>query len=380
MNKLPILLFVTAALFAVGCQSTDVKIDGRFVGNKAQTVYLEQTTSLQQQLIDSTSLDEAGRYHFTIAEAPQNPTLYNLVYNDERIPLFVTAGDRIEVEAAGSAATNYTVKGSAESELLREFYQSFISGARALEAIAVQVADSSLNDEQRKALVEQYTAEYYALRRAQIAFIAEHRASMAAVYAIYQRLPGERHLVDGQTDVIHYRTVAEALAENYPTSPYLAMLRGDIDRMEAGRRLAEQVSESTFPDLEMPDMYGKKIRLSSLAGKVILVEFWSAELGNSNQQNAELKEIYAKYSNANTPFEVYQVGIDTSKPLWINTVQEQALPWISVSDLRGRASSSLGLYNVQKLPTNFLINKNGEIVARDLRGAALDKKLAELTR
>ena len=194
------------------------------------------------------------------------------------------------------------------------------------------------------------------------------------------RLPGERHLVDGQTDVIHYRTVAEALAENYPTSPYLAMLRGDIDRMEAGRRLAEQVSESTFPDLEMPDMYGKKIRLSSLAGKVILVEFWSAELGNSNQQNAELKEIYAKYSNANTPFEVYQVGIDTSKPLWINTVQEQALPWISVSDLRGRASSSLGLYNVQKLPTNFLINKNGEIVARDLRGAALDKKLAELTR
>ena len=186
--------------------------------------------------------------------------------------------------------------------------------------------------------------------------------------------------MDGQTDVIHYRTVAEALAESYPTSPYLAMLRGDIDRMEAGRRLAEQVSESTFPDLDMPDMYGKKIRLSSLAGKVVLVEFWSAELGNSNQQNAELKEIYAKYRNANTPFEVYQVGIDTSKPLWIHTVQQQQLPWISVSDLRGRASTALGTYNVQQLPTNFLIDKHGTIIARDLRGEALERKLAELTR
>ncbi len=380
MNKLPILLLSTAATLLIGCQSSDVKIDGRFVGNKAQKVYLEQTSSLQQQRIDSALLDETGRYHFVINEAPQSPTLYNLVYNEERIPLFLAAGDRLEVEAAGSVAATYTVKGSPESELLCSFYQSFIAGARELEAIALQVAEPSLSEEQRKALVEQYTARYYALRRTQIAFIAEHKASLAAVYAIYQRLPGDRHLVDGITDVIHYRTVEEALSESYPTSPYLVMLRGDIERMEAGRRLAEQVNEASFPDLELPDMFGKKIRLSSLAGKVILLDFWSAELGNSNQHNAELKELYAKYHNAATPFEVYQVGIDTSKPLWISTVQEQALPWISVSDLRGRASSALGTYNVQQLPTNFLINKEGEIVGRDLRGNALAQKLSELTR
>ena len=79
-------------------------------------------------------------------------------------------------------------------------------------------------------------------------------------------------------------------------------------------------------------------------------------------------------------FEVYQVAIDTSKPLWINAVQEQQLPWISVSDLRGRGSAALGLYNVQKLPTNFLIDKEGVIVARDIRGEELEKKLDELTR
>ena len=174
--------------------------------------------------------------------------------------------------------------------------------------------------------------------------------------------------------------MAEALAERYPESPYLIRLRGDIASMEAGARLASQIIEATFPDLELPNIYGKKVALSSLKGKVILLDFWSAELGNSNVLNAELKELYAKYHNAATPLEVYQVAIDTSKPLWINTVQQQQLPWISVSDLRGRASTALGTYNVQQLPTNFLIDKNGTILARNLRGEALERKLAELTR
>ncbi|MBQ5879459.1 MAG: TlpA family protein disulfide reductase, partial [Alistipes sp.] len=211
-------------------------------------------------------------------------------------------------------------------------------------------------------------------------FIAEHKASLAAVYAIYQRLPGDRYLVDGTSDVIHYRNVAEAIADLYPNSPYLVMLRGDINRMEATEKLAREIEESTFPDLELQDIYGKKIKLSSLKGKVIMLDFWSALLGNSTVLNAELKEIYAKYHEAPTPFEVYQVAIDTSKSLWINAVQQQQLPWISVSDLRGQASTSLGVYNVTQLPTSFLIDKEGSIVGRDIRGEELDKRLNVLTR
>ena len=158
------------------------------------------------------------------------------------------------------------------------------------------------------------------------------------------------------------------------------MLRGDINRMEATEKLAREIEESAFPDLELQDIYGKKIKLSSLKGKVIMLDFWSAQLGNSTVLNAELKEIYAKYHEAATPFEVYQVAIDTSKSLWINAVQQQQLPWISVSDLRGQASTSLGVYNVTQLPTSFLIDKEGSIVGRDIRGEELDKRLNVLTR
>lgn len=74
------------------------------------------------------------------------------------------------------------------------------------------------------------------------------------------------------------------------------------------------------------------------------------------------------------------MAIDSSKPLWITAVQEQQLPWISVSDLKGRLSPVVGLYNVQKLPANFLIDREGTIVAKDIYGKSLDDKLAELTR
>ena len=167
--------------------------------------------------------------------------------------------------------------------------------------------------------------------------------------------------------MVYYRTVAEALQESYPESPYLQSLQAEIARMDARISLTSQITEARHPDI-----YGKKIRLSSLAGKVVLLDFWSAELGSSNALNADLKELYRKYADAPVGFEVYQVAVDTSKPLWITAVQEQQLPWISVSDLRGHSSVALGLYNVQRLPANFLIDKEGTIVAKNIYGKSLE--------
>ena len=363
-----------------GCQSSKVKISGRFVGNDAKKVYLEQLAPLSPSIIDSATLAEDGGYEFRLKEVAPTPVLYNLIYDGERIPLLLAGGDRVTVSSVGSVVRNYTVEGSVESDLLRQFYQAFVEGAQQLDLLAARFAEPNLSEEQRKELAAEYTAEYYRIRREQLRFIIENKSSLAAVYALYQRLPGDAYLFNGDSDVVYYRTVAEALEKSYPESPYLQTLLAEITRMNARLDLSSRITESEYPDLDLMDIYGKKIRLSSLAGKVILLDFWSAELGSSNQLNAELKEIYRKYVDAPVGFEVYQVAIDTSKPLWITAVQEQQLPWISVSDLRGRGSAALGLYNVQKLPTNFLIDKNGVIVARDIYGKELVQKLDELTR
>ena len=380
MNKQTLFVTLTAAALMCGCQSSKVKISGRFIGSDAKNVYLENASPLMQALIDSTVLAGDGSYRFELKGVSKTPSLYNVIYNGERIPLLIAGGDRVTVGSVGSVVRNYTVEGSAESELLRQFYQAFVTGAQRLDNIAVQFAKPDLTEEERKSLVGEYTAEYYRIRREQLRFIIENKASLASVYALYQRLPGDRYLFNGDSDVVYFRTVAEALEKSYPDSPYLQSLLAEIARMDARISLTSQISEAGYPDLELTDIYGKKIRLSSLTGKVVLLDFWSAELGSSNALNADLKEVYKKYESSPVGFEVYQVAIDTSKPLWINAVQEQQLPWVSVSDLRGRGSSALGLYNVQKLPANFLIDKEGTIVARDIYGKSLEEKLDELTK
>ena len=375
MKNLILKISIVATLVAlVGCRSNDVRISGRFVGLNSKMVYLEQMSAAKQSVVDSVALAEDGSYHFCVKHTEQAPALYNIIYCSERIPLLVSRGERIEVNAMGSVLMNYAVSGSHESELLRKFNKMYLEGQ--LELYKTMQRYNEADEDKRRQLAEHYNSVYYRLKREQISFIIENKGTLASVYALYQRLSGEQYLSSADSDIIYYRTVADAVSKSYPTSPYLLTLSNDIARMEARKTLINNIEMRTYPDLKGKDMYGNEVALSTLDGNVILVDFWSAELGNSNAFNAELKEIYETYESQG--FRVYQVSADTSKAAWIAAVQEQRLPWISVCDFRGKASPMLHAYNVRKLPSNFLIDSKGSIVAKDLYSSALADKLAEI--
>jgi peroxiredoxin len=368
-----IFFVATVLLMALSsCQSSKVKILGRFVGSDANMVYLERNTTLEQAIIDSVKIAEDGSFTLKISDAPSTPTLYNVIYNNERIPLLVQGGDKINVQSAGSVLRNCEVSGSLESELLHKFNKEYISGVAQLNQIISKYTDD-LSEEQTKAVSKEYTDLYRKIKRNQLRFIIENKDRIAAIYALYQRIPNDANLFNGDSDVIYYRTVAEAIEQTYPESPYLPILRTQIARMDAQLNLLSNIKETSFPEIKMADMYGNQKSLAALEGNVILLHFWSVAIGNGNAINADLKEIYAKYHEQG--FEIYQVGIDTSKAAWINAVQEQQLPWISVSDLQGQASSSLKSYNITKLPANYLIDRKGNIVAKDLTGEKLEAEI-----
>lgn len=368
-----IFFVATVLLMALSsCQSSKVKILGRFVGSDANMVYLERNTTLEQAIIDSVKIAEDGSFTLKISDAPSTPALYNVIYNNERIPLLVQGGDKINVQSAGSVLRNCEVSGSLESELLHKFNKEYISGVAQLNQIISKYTDD-LSEEQTKAVSKEYTDLYRKIKRNQLRFIIENKDRIAAIYALYQRIPNDANLFNGDSDVIYYRTVAEAIEQTYPESPYLPILRTQIARMDAQLNLLSNIKETSFPEIKMADMYGNQKSLAALEGNVILLHFWSVAIGNGNAINADLKEIYAKYHEQG--FEIYQVGIDTSKAAWINAVQEQQLPWISVSDLQGQASSSLKSYNITKLPANYLIDRKGNIVAKDLTGEKLEAEI-----
>ncbi|MBQ0081136.1 MAG: AhpC/TSA family protein [Alistipes sp.] len=337
-------------------------------------VYLEHVQLSNQILVDSIKLDESGAYRFEIQGVGKTPSLYNVVYNNERIPLLLLEGESVELSAIGSVMAHYTVSGSHESELLRKFNLEYVLGAERLNEKMAEYAISE--GDARGNVAREYNSLYRDLKRKQISFIIENKGCIAAVYALYQRLPGEKFLSSADSDVIYFRTVADAIQEVYPTSPFLITLRNDVARMEARVSLLHSIEERSYPNLKAADMYGNEIELSSLDGDVILVDFWSAEIGNSNALNADLKEIYNKYHSSG--FSVYQVSVDTLKSVWITAVQEQHLPWISVCDFKGARSPMVGVYNVKNVPANYLIDRNGSIVAKNLYGAALEKKLQQL--
>ena len=342
-RKIAIAVAALSALLMIGCKPSRVKISGHLHNMNASKVYLEKVAGSKIQVVDSAAVNN-GTYKINIKNAPQTPSLYYLSCGGERVPLLLTAGERVVIDA-DSTIRNYTVSGSEESALLREFHT---------------LCDGK---------------DYIAAKHAQFRFIEEHKESMAAVYALYQRFYGEANLSNGDNDVIYYRKVAEAVGERWPDSPLVAKLRSDIANMEAEVALVANIKEVNYPDIKLPDMYGNEHRLSSLDGKVVLLSFWSVS-PESNRFNADLKELYDNYSGSG--FEVYQVCVGTSKVDWISSVQEQRLPWISVYDPNVLEYSALALYNVNRLPSNYILDREGNIVGRDIFGDELEAKLSQL--
>ena len=368
------LALLCATLFCCSCSNNDVRVGGKFFGLTAKSVYLEQMTASGQTIIDSVELAKDGSYRFVIKNAPKTPSIYNIIYNNERIPLLLTAGESVTVGSLGSVLANYTGSGSEESELLREFNREYITGMQELNAKVAAYAEAG--ESLKTEIAQLYTAKLREIKRNQISFIIKNKSSIAAVYALYQRLPDEKYLVNSESDLIYFRTVADAVSKRYPTSPFVVTLRNDVARMEAQTSLLNTIEERDYPDIVADDMYGKQVKLSELEGNVILVDFWAAELGNSNALNADLKNIYEKYEADG--FRVYQVSFDTSKATWIKAVQEQKLPWVSVCDFRGQASPIMGVYNVRSLPSNYLIDRNGRIVAKNVYSDALEEQLKKI--
>ena len=304
MMKIPSFKILVAALVAmmfVACSNDNIEISGRFVGLNFNRVYLEQTTASGQSIIDSVDLDNDGAYRFVIEDAETTPTLYNVIYGGERIPLLLSRGESVEVNSMGSVMANYTVDGSHESELLRLFTKEFFEGQLELKKIE-QEYYTERDDAIKRNLAQRYSTAYNALKRKHISFIIEHKDNMASVYALYQRLPGEKHLSSADSDLIYYRTVADAVSAKYPSSPFTVTLSNDIARMEAQISLLNSIEFRNSPELKGKDMYGNEHSLSSLEGNYVLVDFWSAELGNSNALNAELRRYMPSSSRRASAF------------------------------------------------------------------------------
>ena len=129
------------------------------------------------------------------------------------------------------------------------------------------------------------------------------------------------------------------------------------------------------PEIDLPDPKGNNVVLSSLRGDLVLVDFWASWCGPCIKEQPELLKLYNAYPGK---FLIYSVSMDTKKPLWLAAIAKQKLPWIQVSDLKYWTSPVVGDYMLQSVPLNFLVDKNGIIVAKNIHGNALNEMVKSI--
>jgi peroxiredoxin len=373
-------LIFFAAMAMVGCTGGTARVTGRFTGHSGGMAYLEQVTPGVRLTADSSAVSERGNFRFKVRLPQGRPTLYNLRYGQGAIPLMLSAGERAKVGSMCDVALNYTVEGSPESERIRELHMLLIRGGLKLDSLR-QAVFASEGDRQREAYVA-FVDEMNRVKRAHISFIVREPARLSSLYALYQRLAGEQYLFAADKDVLYYRMVADSTAIYHPDSPYVKALQKEVERkaraLSLGDMLAQRWEEGgdNYPDLKLPDIYGKQHTLSEFQGKVVVVDFWHSGDPAAAMNNAELKALYEVMHDRG--LEIYQVSLDTNKHAWITSVQGQKLPWVSVGDMKGVKSPAAINYNITRLPADFVIARDGTIAARDLFGDELAVKINEL--
>lgn len=202
------------------------------------------------------------------------------------------------------------------------------------------------------------------IRDLQIDFVRSHANSYMGLYVYYH------NLLSRKFNPLEMEPIFQQFATGLRDSE-LGKL--SLEKIEATKRSQAGVKVTDFTQM---DLSGKPFALSSLRGKYVLVDFWASWCAPCRAENPNLVKAYTALKDKN--FEIVGVSLDQNKDAWANAVKNDGLPWIHVCDLKGWKNEAAAIYGVSAVPQNFLIDPNGVIIARDLRGAGLTEKLLTL--
>ena len=378
MNK--IYWIALAVIVFSACKNENFSIEGRITNSFESKVYLEKLNINGTVPFDSAKIDKNGV--FKIKGSVSYPTFFLLKLNDQKfITLLIDSTEQVVFSADYlNFSKDYKVEGSLGSQKVKQLNDKLAYTNTKIDSLQSLINLLYLNDEnksKKEQLISKIQEVYKTQQSFSKAFVEQNPFSMASVLAIYQKFNNGNYIMQ---DIHTLKMAASALNSMYPNSVHSQTLYKDTEKLIKDikavemKQFIEQYGTNT-PEIKLPDVHGKSIVLSEVKGKCVLVHFWSALDPTSRMINEILVENYKQFNKKG--FEIYQVSVDTDKESWLNAVEDDQLKWINVGDMEG-SSAAVSSYNISRIPYNYLLDGEGNIIAKDLKGPALHNALSKI--
>jgi thiol-disulfide isomerase/thioredoxin len=383
MKRLLILLLPILGL--TGCHNKDsFIITGKVNVTPKKSIYLNRVNIDTPVFLDSAKIKKDGKFHFKVRA--KDPDFYQLGYStNDFMTILAEPGEKIRLEFKGeNLYNNYSVTGSEGSEKIRMLNFRLAETKQKLDSLRVVYDKASKEpgfEEKGPLINNEYINVIKDLRKKNIEFIITNLSSMASIMALYQKIDENSYVLYDQRDLQYLKLVSDSLTHAYPRSVHVKALAEDF-KNEMSRMYARQIENlaRSKPEVKLDpnlkDINGKRIALSSLKGKVVILTFWSAASKECIAENLQFKEFYKSFKNKG--FEIYQINLDANEQVWKNGVKFDELPWISTREDDPLNPENARIFNVNTLPANYIFDRTGTVIASNLHGKALQIKLNQI--
>lgn len=348
-------------------------------------LWLKQPAENLMLTVDSVTTTNKGEFELRLEVETATFYLLQLDRIIEPIILLVEPSDKIVLEAqTRDFANSYTVKGSPGSALVQQLNYKLNQTVAVIDSLS-SVFRSSIEQadfpEIKRGLDSTYSAVLEAHHQFTVKFIRENRYSLAAVLALYQQYDAERSVLNKREDFKLFQLVDSTLYPLYPHNPMVANLHKNVRQMAEQLRLYDKRNDmyqegEVIPQLLFPVVNGDSITISGLRKRVVFIDFWGTWCHECVASNERLKEVYEKYKSKG--FEVVQFAVDEDKGKLLDILSQDTIPWIVVSDFLQWNSPLLDSMSINAIPSNYLVDRNGTILKRNLSVDELEGFLKKL--
>lgn len=352
-----------------GSKNGEFELKGQFKNTNGELIFLEKLAPKGPVVVDSTVINENGEFEF----ANYSPKIgfYRVRVDKENFAMLVLdSADKVNITGdLKDLSSTYKATGSAETDLFVK-YNSIVKHREmrldSLQKVFMAVIEpfkmsTEKVDSVSRTLQEPYSALMNAIEYEMVAVLSKNTNMYASMMGIQS--------LDPDKNIELYDKLDTELKKKYPNDYNVNMFHEMLERSRA------TAIGAAAPEINLPAPDGKEVALSSLKGKVVLIDFWASWCKPCRAEMPNVVKAYAKFKAKG--FEVYGVSLDQDKDHWVEAIAKDGITWIQVSDLRPD-NEFIRRYNVETIPMTFLLDKEGKIIAKNLRGEELEKKLAEV--